>query len=179
MVKQVIDAEDLREDIRSGMGGGPIMEKYRISRVEFMDILESLKGVDPTDLEIIETRLKELRKDCDPSDMRSTPRNYMVVPATVRDAHDPSVRGLVNDITENGLQVEGIRAYVDEKRSFIFGCEVLSSDTEIAFEAVCRWAKRAQGRQKDVAGFEITSISHSSLLELRNLMRYLSLGAQP
>ncbi len=179
MVKQMINAGELREDIRSGMGEIPIMEKYRISPGEFMDILETLKEVDSNDLEIIEARLNELRKNCDPSEMRSVPRNYMVFPATVHDAHDPSVWGLVNDITASGLQVEGIRAYVNEKRSLIFRCEDLSSETEIAFEALCRWAKRGHGGDKDVAGFEITSISDSSLAGLRNLMRYLSLGEQP
>ncbi len=176
MEKRTICCTEIIEAIRSGMGDVPIMEKYQISPGEFMDILMKLKEVEPADSETVVTLLRELQKTCDPMELRSMPRNYLVFAATVHDADDPSVRGSVNDITEGGFQVEGIRAAVNETRKFVIKSEVLAVDTEIAFEATCRWTKPDDLRDHDVAGFEITSISESSLAELRKLIQHLSLG---
>jgi len=179
MAKRTIYANRIIEAIRSGMGDVPIMEKYQISPGEFMEILRKLKRGDPTDSEKIEARLIELEKNLNPSEMRSMPRNYMVFQVTVEDTDDASVFGTVNDITESGFQVEGIQSNVDDAGRFVIRSEILAEDTEIVFEAVCRWTKPGAITENDVAGFEITSISESSLGELRKLIRYLSLGERP
>lgn len=176
MARRIIYTDRIIHDIRSGLGDIPIMEKYQISPAEFMEILTKLQEVDAVQSEEIERLVTNLRKQSDVSEMRSTPRNYLVFTTSVYDAHDASISGVINDISESGLQVEGISVEVDESRSFVIRSDVFTVGAPITFDAECKWFRPSGPEGRHVAGFEITMISDSSLEQLRKLIQQLSLG---
>ena len=176
MSHRTIYTDRVIKDIRSGLGDVPIMEKYQISPAEFLEVLKKIKEIDVIGFAEVEHRITELEKKSDPSEMRSVPRNYMVFTTWISDANDPSKSGLVNDISENGLQVEGISVKVNEAKSFIIRSDIFSVDTPIEFDAECRWVKPTDFGDTDIAGFEITLISDQNLNRLRKLIQQLSLG---
>ena len=163
-------------DIRAGMGDVPIMEKYRLSPADLMAILLEFGHLRTGESVGEEQKMRTLRKDVSDTEMRVLPRNYLTLSLSVHDAADHSISGVINDITENGLQIEGIPANVGEIRSFVISCDMFPGDPPIVFDAECRWIGQLEANKQFVAGFEITMISDEAAEQLLKLIRQITLG---
>jgi len=158
------------------MGDVPIMEKYALSPEEYMEILQQLKResalwpVEPPPPK----HEPEPEEHDDQTQRRTVPRCYMVINRAICDAGNPSIRGIVTDINEKGVQIVGLRAVMNEVRAFSIGQDRLSPGSDLQFEAVCRWVKKGPRLEEWQAGFEITKISGRNLLRLRKLIQELT-----
>ncbi len=108
--------------------------------------------------------------------MRELPRNYLVVRIPIYDVDNLGEEGYVVDLTERGVQAEGIAAEVDQFMTLLVQPGDYANVSPFSFEAQCRWLKGGSNDNHRIAGFEITNISDKSLHELRKLIRLLTLA---
>jgi hypothetical protein len=105
--------------------------------------------------------------------MRRSPRAYPVVTLPIFDVDDPTIEGLVQDISENGVQVSGMDIRVGAKKTFIIQAEESCGIKPFSFDAECRWVSPDSEDQMGMAGFEIISISEKDLEELQMVLQTL------
>jgi hypothetical protein len=178
MIKKAIDMGKIVADVESGLGDVPIMEKYQLSPADYMAILKKLRENRAVRAGAVRGRIEALKHSDATLEMRAVPRQYVVFSIPIYDAQDQSLLGLVNDITESGLQVEGIKTRVGEVRSFAIRSDVFPLKSPIVFDAECRWVQAQETNEQYLAGFEITMISEVCLEQLRELIKQLTIGEQ-
>lgn len=173
MINPKVYAKKILPDIEDGLGDIPIMEKHGISPTEYLSVLDELKGVASA-----RQRRDRQRRQTE-MQMRGTPRCYMFQEISVYDADQAEIRGSVNDITEQGLQVSGIPSETGGIRNLVLASQVLSEGpsmiSSVTFEAECRWVRTQDSYGEYVAGYEITRISEEDLEKLRRIIREYTL----
>lgn len=107
------------------------------------------------------------------SDWEAT-RAFRRIPYSVPvfEKKDLKKKGMLRDITENGLGIRGLRTEVGETKTFVIAPTDFLDIDPLVFDAQCRWTKRDRNGEY-LAGFEITDISEPSLRELRKLIRFI------
>jgi hypothetical protein len=103
--------------------------------------------------------------------MRRVPRGYPVVVLPVYDVDDPEKEGLVQDISEEGIQVAGIAVVKNERKTFLIQVEGFFDIKPFSFDAECRWVRVEDNFA--LCGFEIIGISAPDLEELRKVLKML------
>jgi hypothetical protein len=156
--KRSIKAREIINDIRGGMNACDIMAKYRLTikglRAAFQQLVQS-SAMSNSELD----QLKSLR-DASIKGLRQLPRYPMKSPIKIFDGGDPFKGGVVKDISEKGVCIQGIEAQIGELKNFIIRLGYLGAGGTIVFEARCRWVKKGKTSGKtELAGFEITDIS--------------------
>jgi len=171
-----IKLADIIRDIQIGLGDVPIMEKYSLRPVEYIDILEKVKAAQVMDEQHLEGRIIRAKGAMSEEEPRKTPRCYLVANVSVVDLLDSSVRGEVMDLTEQGCQLRGIECKVGETRRFRVKAEGYSGDAmDCRFAAQCRWGNWDPTEETYVAGYEIRSITDPDKNKLRAIIRLLSI----
>ncbi len=156
----------LVQDIQRGVDEVSLMEKYGLTAQELGFVYESLlDGRIPCLDDVIAVVQKRL-----------SPRTYIFFPMPIYDADNVDISGVVNDISDKGLQVAGIDTEVGETRSFLLRHELVSPDEPLSFEAVCRWTAQDDTDWDCIAGFEITRISARAAAQLGELLAELARG---
>ncbi len=166
------------DDILAGVGDVVIMEKYNLSPQEFMEALEKVKNAKGMDAADIKHRMDALMSNVNRKDQeRRLPRNYLMFETKVYDNNDPSVSGVINDLTERGLQISGIHSKPGELRDFfIVGSEVIFVEKPLQFMAQCRWVKVDKETGESLAGFEIKKMTPSTLRGIKKLVKKLGVS---
>jgi hypothetical protein len=106
--------------------------------------------------------------------IRQLPRHFTVVPVTIYDVSNPEVKGLVRDITKQGVGVERIASSVYETKTLVISVDGYDRVAPFGFQAECRWVQHDHRIGHYIAGFEMTRISDRSLTELLKLIRELT-----
>ncbi len=175
MARKIMLAEIVK-DIQMGLGDVPIMEKYNIRPVQYIDILERLKGAQAVDERYLAGRIgreEQMKSDEEP---RKAPRCYLVANVRIVDLLDSSVCGEVMDLTDKGCQLRGIECKVGETKRFRVQAEGYPGDRmDCRFAAQCRWGNWDQTEGTYVAGFEIKDITAQDRKNLRAIVRLLSI----
>jgi hypothetical protein len=94
-------------------------------------------------------------------------------------AYDAQTRrflGLVQDITDQGVQLFGVRVEAEEQKDLIIQASDYIKSTPLHFQAVCRWTRKENPQGYYVSGFEITEISDEVRKNLNRLMEFVTLG---
>jgi hypothetical protein len=94
-------------------------------------------------------------------------------------AYDAKTRrflGLVQDITEGGVQLFGVQVEAGALLTIIIQASDYIKSSPLHFEAVCRWTSRENPHGYHVSGFEITTISEEAKRDLIKLMEFVALG---
>jgi hypothetical protein len=169
--KRKIKANDMIADIRGGMTASQLMGKYRLStremRMIFRKLLEA-KAVSQSELDDRPT----LYQCSTPASLRKVRRRRITFPLKIFEGGNPFKSGLVRDISEKGVCIEGLEAGVGDVKSFIIRSGNFLQGSSLVFEARCQWVTRKEeGKNKKIlAGFEITNIS---MLDSKELQKYL------
>jgi hypothetical protein len=174
-VKRKIKAREVVNDIRNGLSNLQLMEKYQLSSKGLTSLFRKL--IDAEAVMAGELNGRELRADdtVELDQQRGLTRNYVLVNLPVSEADKESEDGFVCDITERGLQVAKLEATVGARMKLALRPDYFSDIHPLRFEAVCRWVKPATEGAESLAGFEITDISPHGILDLKNLIRALTL----
>ncbi len=176
MIKRRIPARAIIEDIRTGMGSAKLMEKYQISPVGLQTLLRKLINARALREADLGTRILDAPTATESGRGRAVPRNYMFFTIPIFDVDDLYVEGIVNDISEKGLQVEGVETFVGDARTFLIRADEFADVFPFAFEAICRWIGNDGDSGAPLAGFEITNISEGGVSEIQKLVQLLGLG---
>jgi hypothetical protein len=154
--RRTISARSIMADIRSGMTAPELMEKYKFSAKALRMIFRKLLDRDV----VSKTELDE-RENLYPSSveesLRQVPRKRVRTPLSIYEAHNPFVPGMVKDISEKGICIEGIKAFPGEVKNFIIRSGLTLGGGTVVFEAKCRWSQNEGS--KPLAGYEIVGIS--------------------
>jgi c-di-GMP-binding flagellar brake protein YcgR len=102
--------------------------------------------------------------------LRSDERLCLDPPLSVHEADRPEVRGRVQDISDHGLRVVGVRASVGEMKRFVLDVGECLDNHGIEFEAVCRWIKPRDAEIDFDSGFEITAVYGDSFKKIVRLI---------
>jgi len=92
------------------------------------------------------------------------------------DAQSRRFLGLVQDITEQGIQLFGVKIDAETTKTLIIQASDYIKSTPLHFDAVCRWTRRENLQGYYVSGFEILNISDEARKNLMKLMDYVTLG---
>jgi hypothetical protein len=169
MTKTEIPVSKIIDDLRSGLGDVPIMEKYQISPIVLVKIKQGITKFSSTPKE----GSLPVRPKFDDAQKRTTPRNHTYYRIRIRDLSNPENVGIINDITNRGLQLQGMEARVGEKLTLLVLGDSFRVHTPFVFEAVCLWVTPSV-EGNSVTGFSITNISGPDLQELRKLIEELT-----
>lgn len=173
--KRRIKGNEIVADIKAGMTDQRLMEKYQLSEHALKNVFRKLVDAGA----ILESELQErIPPECIPNyakNSRDYQRNYVFVRLPVYDMENLLNEGQVVDISERGLQINGIPAEMGEQKGFLIQADYFADVFPFSFEAQCEWASKTEDGQWK-AGFRIIKISEGGLEELQKLIRMLSLS---
>jgi hypothetical protein len=174
--KKVIQAKDIVNDIRAGLTEDELMHKYHLSSRGLRSAYEKLlqKRI-MTVHEIYGQPRSEGDDTVIVEDMRQLRRHYLTVEVPIYVADSTETQGLLRDITERGLGISGIQVKAGETKSFVVPTQRFLKIPNVRFEARCLWVNSPRGSQNWSAGFQITRISPKGLVNLRDLIKGLTL----
>ncbi|MEW6350884.1 MAG: hypothetical protein AB1646_17640 [Thermodesulfobacteriota bacterium] len=175
MTKRQIRANDIIKDIRAGKTDEELGERYGISPTALKMVMEKLVAAGAISEEEIRgrTSMNEDRQVWEA--LRSGSRNYIFFTIPIYDTDDLNVEGTVNDVSEQGLQIEGVNTTVGERRSFLIRADEFADVFPFVFDATCKWVETSGETGPPLAGFEIDNISEGGSKELRKLIGLLTL----
>jgi hypothetical protein len=107
-------------------------------------------------------------------DKRELARSYPVVELPIFDVDDPTVEGVVTDLSTRGVQVVGIPSKEGQRRTFFIQANEFGAGSPFSFEAECRWVTTDTETGRALAGFEILGISEKDRQQLRMVMNLLA-----
>lgn len=109
-------------------------------------------------------------------DRRKLKRKFMLFKIPVYDAATRRFLGLVQDITEGGIQLFGVQIEVGTTKNIVLQATDYVRSSPLFFEAICRWSRRENPQGYYISGLEITRIGEDVKGELVKLMEYVTLG---
>jgi hypothetical protein len=165
--KRKIKASEIVADIRGGMTASQLAKKYRKSTREIQLIFRKLldwKAVSQTEL--------HARQCFAATRVRRERRRRITFPLKIFDGGNPVDCGLVRDVSEKGVSIEGLEVGVGDVKNFIIRYGNRLQGSSFVFEAQCQWVNDiGEGRNRRIlAGLEITNISALDSKELRKLL---------
>ncbi len=107
---------------------------------------------------------------------RKHKRRYLLFKVPAYDAQTRRFLGLVQDITETGIQLFGVKVDANSTRTLIIQASDYIHGAPLSFVAQCRWCRRESPQGYHVSGFEITAISEEARKSLHRLMELVTLG---
>ena len=109
-------------------------------------------------------------------DRRKSKRKYVLFKIPAYYAETKRFLGLVQDITETGVQLFGVKVDVDTTKTLVIQASEYLKGTPLVFEAICRWTRRENPQGYYVSGFEIANISGESKKNLLKLIEAVAFG---
>jgi len=106
---------------------------------------------------------------------RKFKRKYTLFKIPVYDAETKRFLGLVQDLSENGVQLLGINVVVNSTKTLIIHANDYVKGSPISFQAVCRWVRKEDPQGYYISGFEITFMPEDTRRNLISLMEYVTL----
>jgi hypothetical protein len=170
-----ISAAEFVKDLRHGVTSSELMTKYSLVPRELDGILVQLKRamVNPSD---IYGRTSPNQAGEAVERIRSLHRNKVPLPVPIYEVTDPQIRGVIRDISEKGVGVQGLETKVDEVKTLVVLANEFFSINPFKLEAKCRWINPTGGAGGNLAGFEITNISGRSLEGLKKFIETYGRG---
>jgi hypothetical protein len=170
-----ISAAEFVKDLRHRMTSSELMTKYSLAPRELDGILVQLKRamVNPSD---IYGRTSPNQAGEAVERIRSLHRNKVPLPVPIYEVTDPQIRGVIRDISEKGVGVQGLETKVDEVKTLVVLANEFFSINPFKLEAKCRWINPTGDASGHLAGFEITNISGRGLDALRRFIETYGRG---
>jgi hypothetical protein len=168
--KTKIAAQDVLRDIRKGVSYPEILKTYQLSERAFLWVCSELVKSGLLPVEDVPEEVVSGDANSQAAHARSTDRYELTYKLPVYRAREPKIVGAVQDISEQGIRVTGIRAKVGQRVTLVIPKDEFGEFATLSFQATCRWLRRGvDGRP--VVGLEIDHISVRDLEELRFLMK--------
>jgi hypothetical protein len=169
-----VNARDLIDEIRSGIGDQRLIKKYGLSQKRLRRLLERLLKEGAIGHEELCERSETYRKTVERLAARRSPRLSVPAPLSIC-LPGSNQRGFIRDISEKGIRVAGVEASVGQVVRLQLPPQAWFTGSAIEFDGVCRWC-RTKGKdiQYSVSGFEVTRISDGArerFTELLELVR--------
>ena len=172
--KRTIKAKEVVFDIRSGMTNRQLMHKYKVSVNSLHNLLRKLVDFKALQISEVQALLSSIPEESAFKEKRKEPRNYVFVPLPIYDVNNLLDEGQVMDLSDGGFRITRLESKIGEKREFLIQADYFAHVFPFCFEAECRWVSQTE-EEPWFAGFQITSISEGGLVELRKIIRMLTI----
>ena len=173
--KVEINLNEIAEDIRSGLDGTQLMEKYRMSPRSLRRVSTMLISSGSITWQEIYDKLSTTYKDLVPDKPRGGKRSPVPFDCNIYEMHNEGVLGKVRDIAYKGVGVQGIKAKVGDTKTLVVAKDEFGEFATFTFDAECRWKKRDPSGEF-LVGFEISYISIANLKEFQLLLHLVRFG---
>jgi hypothetical protein len=107
---------------------------------------------------------------------RKARRKYLLFKIPAYDAQTRRFLGLVQDISETGVQLFGVQVETNTTKNLVVQASDYVKSSPLHFQAVCRWSRRENVQGYYVSGLEIVAIGPEVKKNLMKLMEYVTLG---
>jgi len=112
----------------------------------------------------------------DPESRRRFDRKYILFKIPAYDAQTRRFLGLIQDISESGVQLLGAQVETGVTKNIIIQPSEYVKGPPLHFVAVCRWCRKETPEGYHVSGFEITSVDEINRAHLLKMMELMTLG---
>jgi hypothetical protein len=129
-----------------------------------------------SELQAQETEMAHNIPEPSAANRRRLKRKYMLFKIPAYDAQTRRFIGLVQDITEKGLQLFGVEVEINSRKRLIVQASDYVKSAPLHFEVQCRWTRKESPLGYFVTGLEITSINEDSRSALLHLIESLTIG---
>ena len=109
-------------------------------------------------------------------DRRRSPRKYMLFEIPAYDAETRKLMGVVQDITEKGLQLEGYEVEKNATKAIVIDISSYLKGSRLSLVAQCRWCRQEGPPGNYASEFEITAIAENQKKSLLKLIDAMALG---
>ncbi|MBI5568656.1 MAG: PilZ domain-containing protein [Desulfomonile tiedjei] len=107
---------------------------------------------------------------------RKARRKYLLFKIPAYDAQTRRFLGLLQDISETGVQLFGVKVDEGSTRELIVQASDYVKSAPLKFTAICRWSRRESAQGYFVSGLEIVEITTEVKKSLMKLMESVTLG---
>ncbi len=173
--RQAVNAKQIVEDILAGTPRQRLMELHNLSAVNLQKTLRKLVQTKRIAIEDFSEDLKFYYHAEDPEKVRNDKRLYLDFELPVFKKGSPDFWGVIVDISEGGIGVKGQAPQVNHRMSLEIHHEDFFEIEAVSFEAECQWSLEQEDPTENRSGFRIIGISDKDRVELRKLIRLLTL----
>jgi hypothetical protein len=165
-------AVQILADSRSGMTVAEIAKKNGFLAANFSNILKRLEDLHFLSDDNRTSKTRSHWTEHSGRNRRYLPRIQRPVLTTrIYEAVVPEKTGLILDLSESGIGVSGIESQLGQEKTLFMNVGDLVEYEALTFECRCRWTSVYDDTQRSLcAGFEITSISETSLDCLKTVL---------
>jgi hypothetical protein len=171
---RTIKAKDFVRDIRAGRTETDLIKKYGVPRETVQDIFRKLVDsglIRPSELPSAASPPRVRYDEVELSAIRASPRYSLgQIELVASDPENPSVTGIVRDISEGGLGIAGVKREVGEWQSFVLVGRREYLPQPIALDCECRWVQTDKSSGRSTGGYEITVIAEDDLARFQALI---------
>ncbi len=178
---RVVKAQDIVKDLRERLTDDELKAKYKFTSGVLQAVFKQLVAIKAVSRAEIFERMAPSEQDSAAEDvqiesLRKLPRHMALFPIPIYDGKNPKISGMLRDLNEKGVGVNGIDTTVGETRTFVvLGDEFVAVEFDtFSFDAVCRWVRIEEEGIPYISGFEITRINDSDFKELHKLIMSLT-----
>lgn len=174
---EIAPEKDILRDLRSGMTDEELMHEYRLTARGLGSLLRGL--VDAKAITVSELLQRSTVPEEVPellAEFRVLPRNHVGFPLPIYEAQHPELRGVVCDITVDGVGTRGLNAKLDEIKTFVIPADEFLQISPIVFQGLCCWSDESKEEGENTAGFRVVEILKGSVRELQKLIQALSVA---
>ena len=173
-----IDTKKVAKDIRAGLTDAQLMKKYSLTPKGLSIVLNKLVEIRVLSFEDLQRREPDFENGevyNPPSDFRRFERDQVDFLLPVYEQKNPQARGLVLNISEQGMGVRGIRSGVHETKTYVIRADEVFQVEPIVCEATCRWMTLNREDRYCVGGYEVNAFLSGDFKTVQHLMRALTL----
>lgn len=174
--KRTIRAADMVKDIRSGLTDPELMDKHQLSSEGLRNVFRKLLEAEAISPDEIYGRPPSADEIVDfGASYRIVTRYELDVPLPVHELDNRDIKGVIRDMSVNGVGIRGIDASVDEIKSFVIPAGQFLGVEQVEFEAICRWTRTEKIGGECSSGFEVLNVMKGSLKDLEMVIRSMPL----
>jgi hypothetical protein len=166
-------AVEMVQDIRTGMTGAQLIAKHGLSHAGLQSALDNLLATRALELSDLPGELSLRLAAGTPAEIRGKGRCYLDFDLPILEKGPLEIEGRVLDITETGVGVVGIPAKAGDVKTLLIRHDLLVLIQPFSFQAECRWTRETEA--DCLAGFRIARIAERDVLQLRKLIRLVTL----
>ena len=167
-----ISTSEIVGDILSGHTNLELRKKYRISPHKLRKVFSKLLDIGVITAEEISHRTNQQKNEWG-AEMRGCNRVTPMLSANIYEESEPENRGVVRDISDEGVGVRGMSAKVGQSKALVVVPEFLSEIVPFSFHANCCWFRSSD--DSSLAGFEITFISGKDFIQMQKMIQLMTL----
>ena len=166
---QKVPVRDIILDIQARLSDNQIVAKYDLSDKQLQTLFRKL--LDSGLLTPFEFQAWAIfcNKTIPLRNIRLFRRDIVHFALPVYDADEPENRGMVLNISENGIGVKGIRAEINDIKTLVIPTEQFLGLPPLVFEARCIWTDAPESDRR--CGFYLIDASAKIWKELRKYVR--------